>query len=88
MPSTEFETNRQFRNLMLSQESKIADGQAKSAKCKARDCRAMRRTFTYVAAARAMAATPQLVSFCDAIKLAHLQRHSRSGCGRCFSLFK
>jgi hypothetical protein len=54
-------------NLMLSQKSILIDGQAKNAKCKARDCRAMRRTYVRRSSER-IAATQQLVSFCDAIK--------------------
>jgi hypothetical protein len=44
------------------------DGQAKSVKRKARDCRAMRRTYVR-RSSDAIAATQQLASFCDAIKV-------------------
>jgi hypothetical protein len=42
------------------------DGQAKSTKCKARGCRAMRRTYVR-GSSEGIAATQQLASFCDAI---------------------
>jgi hypothetical protein len=42
------------------------DGQAKSGKCKARDGRAMKRTYVR-RSSEAIAATQQLASFCDAI---------------------